>query len=378
MIKRRIYLTFLFLLILKTITINKKWKVFIDAWYAHEDMEEDFGNTHLYDVLGVEKDATTEEIKKSFRKLSKKYHPDKVKDQNSNNRFSEIAEAYEILSDEEKRKVYDLHGLEAAKNVERHKVEDDPMDSFNFYDSFFGDGFRREEKKKADNLTIHVEMNLEQLYNGEFFSVIYTRDVNCLKGDDCIIRKPECSGKGHKTTTEQVAPGFIMQKKVKDENCIDRGKAWNPKCSYCPNGMKEEKTTELTLEVEPGMANYDKIVFEKKGKQEIGHENGDVVFIIQTKKHKTYVRKNNDLHQTYEISLKDALIGFSKDIDHISGKPIHINKQTVTFHNDILKVQNKGMPIRNTNKFGDLYITFSVQFPKKLTEEQKKGISDLF
>lgn len=115
----------------------------------------------------------------------------------------------------------------------------------------------------------------------------------------------------------------------------------------------------------------------KKGKQEIGYENGDIIFIVQTKKHKIYERVNNDLHQIYEISLKDALIGFSKNLEHISGKPININKQNVTFHNEVLRVQNKGMPIKNSNKFGDLYIKFLIQFPKQLTDEQKKVLADL-
>ncbi|KAI4837210.1 DnaJ protein [Plasmodium brasilianum] len=378
MIKSRIYFTLVILVILKSFKINKKWEIFINAWYTHEEVDDDYNHTKLYDVLSVDKYASTEEIKKAYRKLSKKYHPDKATDKNSNNRFNEIVEAYEILSDEEKRKVYDHHGLQAAKNVERNKMDEDPTDHFNVYESFFGGaGFKRDEIKKAESLTLYVEMNLEQLYNGEFFSVVYTRDVNCLRIDDCIVKKKECSGKGYKTITQQVAPGFIMQNKMRDDNCIDRGKAWNENCAYCPNGMKEEKTIELTLEIEKGMKTNDKIVFEKKGKQEFGQEHGDIIFIIETKKHKIYERKNNDLHQFYEISLKDALVGFSKHIDHISGAPIHINKQTVTSHNEILKVQNKGMPIKNSNKFGDLYIKFLVQFPKNLTEEQKKVISEL-
>ncbi|CRH00845.1 DnaJ protein, putative [Plasmodium relictum] len=377
MIKSKIFFVFLIFLVSKIIKKNEKWKIFISAWYNHEEQDDDYDHMKLYDVLGVQKSASLDEIKKAYRKLSKKYHPDKAKDQNSNNRFNEIVEAYEILSDEEKRKIYDHHGLNAAKNLETNKMDEDPTDHFNIYESFFGGGFRRDEKRKAENLTLNIEMNLEQLYNGELFSVFYTRDVNCLRSDDCIEKKRECSGKGYKTVTQQVAPGFIMQNKMKDENCIDRGKAWKYKCAHCPNGMKEEKTIKLTLEIEKGMKTNDRIVFEKKGKEEIGYENGDIIFIIQTKKHKIYERKNNDLYQFYEISLKDALIGFSKDLDHISGTPISINKQTVTFHNEILKIKDKGMPIKNTNKYGDLYIKFLVQFPKKLTEEQKKVISEM-
>ncbi|CRG93869.1 DnaJ protein, putative [Plasmodium gallinaceum] len=377
MIKSKFFLVFLIFLIFKTIKINEKSKIFISAWYNDEEQDDDYDHMKLYDVLGVQKNASLDEIKKAYRKLSKKYHPDKAKDKNSNNRFNEIVEAYEILSDDEKRKMYDYHGLNAAKNLESNKMEEDPSDHFNIYESFFGGGFRRDEQKKVENLILNIEIDLEQLYNGELFSVFYTRDINCLRSDDCIEKRRECSGKGYKTVTQQVAPGFIMQNKIKDESCIDRGKAWKYKCTYCPNGMKEEKTIKLTLEIEKGMKTNDKIVFEKKGKQEIGYENGDIVFIIQTKKHKIYERKNNDLHQLYEISLKDALIGFSKDIDHISGTPINVSKQTVTFHNEILKIKDKGMPIKNTNKFGDLYIKFLIQFPKKLTEEQKKVISEM-
>lgn len=379
MINRKVCL--LFLAVFFVLTIFKKllkWEIFIEAWYTQEETDDDYDRMKLYDVLGVDKNASSDDIKKSYRKLSKKYHPDKAKDKNSNNKFSEIAEAYEILGDEEKRKIYDRYGLEAAKNMESNKMDEDPSDHFNIYERFFGAGFKREEEiKKADSLILNIEINLEQLYNGEFFSVMYTRDVKCLRSDDCIERKKECSGKGYKTITQQVAPGFIMQNKIKDDECIDRGKAWNKKCTYCPNGMKEEKTIELTLEIEKGMKNNDKIVFEKKGKQEIGYENGDIIFIVQTKKHKIYERVNNDLHQIYEISLKDALIGFSKNLEHISGKPININKQNVTFHNEVLRVQNKGMPIKNSNKFGDLYIKFLIQFPKQLTDEQTKVPADL-
>ncbi|CXI65823.1 DnaJ protein, putative [Plasmodium berghei] len=379
MIQRKIYFTLVILAVLSTIQINKRWNKYVNAWFGRGEQEDDdYNNTKLYKVLEVDKYASTEEIKKAYRKLSKIYHPDKAKDKNSNNRFNEIAEAYEILSDEEKRRMYDNYGLNAAKNVESNKMDDDPSDHFNIYESFFGGGFRREEVKKAESLILPIELSLEQLYKGDIFSIYYTRDVKCLRSDDCIMKKKECSGKGYRTVTQQVAPGFIMQNKIRDDNCIDRGKAWDSKCSYCQNGLIEGKSIELTLEIEPGTKNNDKILFEKKGKQQIGHENGDLVFLVQTKNHKMYERKNNDLHQTYQISLKDALIGFSKDIHHISGTPIRITKNTVTFHNEVLKVQNKGMPIKNSSQYGNLYIKFMVQFPDKLTEKQKEAIVDLF
>ncbi|CDU18980.1 hypothetical protein YYC_01883 [Plasmodium yoelii 17X] len=379
MIQRKLYFTLVILAVLSTIQIDTKWNKYVNAWFGRgEPEDDDYNHTKLYKVLEVDKYATTEEIKKAYRKLSKIYHPDKAKDKNSNTRFNEIAEAYEILGDEEKRRMYDNYGLNAAKNVESNKMDDDPSDHFNIYESFFGGGFRREEVKKAESLILPIELSLEQLYKGDIFSIYYTRDVKCLRSDDCIMKKKECSGKGYRTVTQQVAPGFIMQNKIRDDNCIDRGKAWDSKCSYCPNGLIEEKSIELTLEIEPGTKNNDKILFEKKGKQQIGHENGDLIFLVQTKNHKIYERKNNDLHQTYQISLKDALIGFSKDIHHISGTPIRITKNTVTFHNEVLKIQNKGMPIKNSSQYGNLYIKFMVQFPDKLTEKQKEAIVDLF
>ncbi|VWU49844.1 DnaJ protein, putative [Hepatocystis sp. ex Piliocolobus tephrosceles] len=377
MFNKIIFLFFVILLIFKTLKINKQWETFVHGWYTPTDISDDYDNMKLYDALGVDKLATQEEIKKAYRKLSKKYHPDKMKDQSQNNRFNEIAEAYEILGDEDKRRVYDEQGFEAAKNMDTNKMNTDPSDHFSMYETFFGGGFKKEEIKKAPNLTIHIDLNLEQLYNGELFSVEFTRDVNCLRMDECIVKRKECSGKGYVTVTQQVAPGFIMQNKKRDDNCIDKQKGWKRNCSYCPNGMQEEQAVNLTLEIEKGMKNNDKIIFEKKGKQEIGYENGDVIFIIQTKKHKTYERINNDLHQFYQISLKDALLGFSKNIEHISGSTININKQSITHHNEILKVHNKGMPIKNTNRYGDLYIKFLIQFPESLTNKQKEVIADI-
>lgn len=355
--------------------ISKDIQLFVGAW----GRQEEFDNTKLYKILKVDKDATLEEIKKAYRTLSKIYHPDKSTEHGADKKFNEIVEAYEILSDSEKRRIYDTRGLEAVRNMDQHKMHD-PTEHYNsFFEDFFdtGGGGHRNEIRKAESLILAIDMNLEQLYNGELFSIHYSREINCLRSDDCIEKNSDCSGRGYKTIIQQMAPGFIMQNKVKDESCIDKGKSWRYKCSYCPNGMKEKQTIKLTLEVEKGTKNNEKIIFEKKGKQEIGYENGDLVFVVHTKTHNTYERKNNDLHQSVVISLKDALVGFTKNIDHISGSPVHVSKQTVTFHNEVLKIKNKGMPIKNTNKFGDLYIKFSVEFPKTLTEKQKQALAQV-
>lgn len=364
-------------LLLGNSKLKKNTKFMGNAWVYHQ---EEIENTKLYNVLNVDKNATLDEIKKAYRTLSKTYHPDKSTEHGADKKFNEIVEAYEILSDSEKRRIYDTRGLEAVRNMDQQKGEN-PADHYNsFFEEFFGGGGsarRGDEVRKADNLVLTIDMNLEQLYKGELFSVQYTREINCLRIDECIERNSDCSGRGYKTIIQQMAPGFIMQNKVRDETCIDKGKAWRHKCPYCPSGMKEKKTIKLTLEIEKGTKNNEKIVFEKKGRQEVGYENGDLIFIVQTKAHKIYERKNNDLHQSVSISLKDALIGFDKNIEHIGGSPVNVNKQTVTFHNEVLKIKNKGMPIKNSNKFGDLYIKFSVKFPKKLTEKQKKMIAEV-
>lgn len=371
------YIILFFLLHLDK-TFLQKFRLLASAWRTQERSDK----INLYDVLELDKDATLDDIKKAYRSLSKKYHPDKNKSKDAGKKFEEIAEAYGILGDSEKRRVYDTQGYEAAKNLESRNMED-PADHYNsFFEGFFGGGGggfggREDENRKAENLLLHVELNLEQLYNGELFNIFYTREINCLRSDECIEKNRECSGKGYKTVTQQVAPGFIMQNKVRDSSCIGRGQAWKYKCQHCPHGMKEKNTIKLTLEIEKGSRNNDKIVFEKKGKQEIGYEHGDLIFVVQTKKHSTYERKNNDLYQNYEISLKDALVGFNANLDHISGSPVNVNKQTVTFHNEVLKIKNKGMPIKSTDRYGDLYIKFFIQFPKKLTEEQKKILSEI-
>lgn len=355
---------------------NKKIHFGVKAW----GRQEEFDNTKLYKILNVEKSATLEEIKKAYRNLSKTYHPDKSTEHGADKKFNEIVEAYQILSDSEKRRIYDTRGLEAVRNMDQQNNMGGAAEHYNsFFEDFFGGGGGggRDEVRKANPLILTIDVNLEQLYNGELFSIHYSREVNCLRSDDCIEKNPDCSGRGYKTIIQQMAPGFIMHNKVRDETCIERGKSWRYKCPYCPNGMKEKKTIKLTLEIEKGAKNNEQIVFEKKGRQEIGYENGDLIFVVQTKAHKTYERKNNDLHQSFFISLKEALIGFNKDIDHIGGSPVNINKQTVTFHNEVLKIKNKGMPIKNTDRFGDLYIKFFIKFPKTLTEKQKKVLADV-
>eukprot|EP00922_Rhytidocystis_sp_ex-Travisia-forbesii_P009109 GHVS01013302.1.p1 GENE.GHVS01013302.1~~GHVS01013302.1.p1 ORF type:complete len:400 (+),score=63.93 GHVS01013302.1:504-1703(+) len=331
----------------------------------------------LYEVLEVEKSAPTDVIKKSYRKLSMKYHPDKNKSPNAGEIFKELAHAYETLSDGEKRQVYDRHGFEGLDRSEAGMHE--THDPFELFSQFFNPGghrARRREKSRVLPTTLKLRATLEQLYFGELLHVRYTRPVLCINHDECSKKRQDCQGPGLRVVTQQMGPGFIVQNQIQDASCVDKGRAWDPNCSACPKGQTNAEATVLTAYVEKGMSEGDRINFEGSGEQKVGHENGDLVFVIDPIKHHRFVRDGDNLKANMKISLLDALVGFSKPFDHIDGKPFTIVREGVTDDGEVSEFAHKGMPDaeergREETDFGNLYVTFNVVYPTELTAGQK-------
>ncbi|CEM28628.1 unnamed protein product [Vitrella brassicaformis CCMP3155] len=334
----------------------------------------------FYKILGVKKESSASEIKKAYRKLSMKYHPDKNPEKEASKKFAEIAEAYEILSDDEKRSIYDNHGEEGLK--QQH--QESHMDPFDIFSAFgFGGGRRRKgrgEKEKTPNLDMKLRVTLEQLYFGELFHVTYRRQVLCVNVDECTVDRRDCQGAGLRVVTQQMGPGFIVQNQMQDDSCVGPGKAWKKKCKACPKGQTEEEPVLLTAYVEAGMTSGDTITFEGVADHKVGYEPGDLNFVVTETQHDRFVRRGNDLLTTVEIPLLDALVGFETQFRHLDGKDFPLKKDDVTDHGETMTVKGKGMPVRGGKEgsFGDLLITFHIKFPDKLTKKQKELVREAF
>jgi DnaJ-class molecular chaperone len=332
----------------------------------------------FYKILEVKKSATQNEIKKAYRKLSLKYHPDKNPSKEAQEKFTEIGAAYGVLSDEEKRKVYDQGGEEAV-NQHEQRANQPAQDPFSIFEAFgFGGGRRAsQEEPRTPNVEIPLHVSLAQLYNGDVLDVSYKRQVLCMDYRQCEKNMKDCQGPGIKLKVQQLAPGFVQQVQVADPSCVARGKAWKSPCKACPKGQTEEEEIQLTVDIQTGMMDGDTVRFDQVADEAVGHIAGDLVFKIQQGPHELFKRQGDDLHMDMSISLLDSLVGFHREIVHLDNHKVQVDKKDVTYCSEVVKIAGEGMPRKNArskDQRGDLYITFLIDFPRDFSDSQKKAI----
>ena len=335
-----------------------------------------------YKTLGITKKATTKEIKKAYRQLSLKYHPDKNKEEGASSKFSEIARAYEVLSDEEKRETFDRHGEEGLKQQEQRGGGGGGGDPFSsMFENFGFGGFgnrnnqRQQQENKTPNVEIPLRLNLKQLYLGEVLDVEYVRETLCQNWKECTKKSQDCQAPGIKIRTQQLAPGFVQQVQVRDEKCIGRGEMWRNDCRACPNGKTEPDQTKVQVDITKGMRNNEPIIFEGIADEKVGFVAGDLVFVVNELKHEYFNRDGDNLYASVEIPLVDALVGFTHTMKHLDDHEVVITVSDITECDMIRRVAGQGMPRRSGNGFGDLFVTFEVVFPaKKFNDKDKAGL----
>jgi len=330
-----------------------------------------------YKILDIKRSATAADIKKAYRKLSLKYHPDKNSSPDAADKFAELGTAYECLSDPDKREIYNRGGEEAVKQQEQREntPQQDPSDIFAAFGfGGFGGQRQREQEQRTPSVEIPLRLSLRQLYLGELLDVQYSRQVVCVEASSCEKKDKDCQGPGIKVKMQQLAPGFVQQMQVHDANCVSRGKAWKANCKACPRGMTEEEEIELTVDITAGMKDGDTKVFEQIADEAVGHIPGDLIFKIMQIPHPNFMRKQNDLHMAITISLLDSLVGFAKSFEHLDGRMVEIKKTSVTYCSEVFVLKNEGMPIKGAvkGKRGDLHVTLQIDFPEHFTEAQKE------
>uniref|UniRef100_A0A8D1HV67 DnaJ heat shock protein family (Hsp40) member A4 n=2 Tax=Sus scrofa TaxID=9823 RepID=A0A8D1HV67_PIG len=328
--------------------------------------------TQYYDILGVKPSASPEEIKKAYRKLALKYHPDKNPDEGE--KFKLISQAYEVLSDPKKRDIYDQGGEQAIKEGGSGSPSfSSPMDIF---DMFFGGGGRMARERRGKNVVHQLSVTLEDLYNGVTKKLALQKNVICEKcegvgGKKGSVEKcPVCKGRGMQIHIQQIGPGMVQQIQTVCIECKGQGERINPKdrCENCSGAKVIREKKIIEVHVEKGMKDGQKILFHGEGDQEPELEPGDVIIVLDQKDHSVFQRRGHDLIMKMKIQLCEALCGFKKTIKTLDDRVLVITSKSgeVIKHGDLKCVRNEGMPIYKAPlEKGTLIIQFLVIFPEK-------------
>jgi DnaJ family protein A protein 2 len=345
---------------------------------------------NYYDILEIDKNASKNEIKKTYKKLAIKWHPDKNPDNKieSEKRFKEISEAYQVLSDPEKKDLYDKYGDEGLNNnfSNNHSNFNSPDEIFNM---FFGmnnnnpfnnnnnNPFERRIKKTEIKI-VNIPISIKDCFFGSKKKItIKLRNIcsvcNGQGGTDIIICS-ECNGIGVKIINRSIGPGMIQRIETTCKMCEGYKKICKSKCLKC-NGIKIEYIEkEFILNIEKGSYNEDNIIFERSGERLPNEEYGDIVFILKEQKNDLFVRIKDDIIYNYSIKLGDSLVGFYVDFINIDSERILFKINNIIKDNSYSIIKNKGISKKNNYLRGNLYIVYNIVYPYKILLNTEKDL----
>ncbi len=336
-----------------------------------------------YEVLGLSRTATEIEIKKSYRTLAVKYHPDKNPgDPTAEERFKECAEAYSVLSDSQKRAAYDRFGHSGVSgggfdpgfsNIE------DIFDMFGFGDMFGGRGGRRSSVQRGADLRYDLEISLEDAANGKEEKLSIPRLEKCetcegsgaeegSKPEACIT----CQGSGQ-TRYQQ---GFFSVMRT-CPNCAGKGQIIRNPCKDCGGDGRIEKEKSLEIKIPAGVETGSRLRVSGEGEAGVnGGQSGDLFVVIHVAEHETFERQGANLYSAVPITFGQAALGAEikvKTLDADEELKIPAGTQTGT----VFRIKSQGMPALGGRGKGDLFVAVTVITPKSLTKEQRKLLEKL-
>ena len=355
-----------------------------------------------YEVLGVDKSASADEIKKAYRKLAVKYHPDKNPgDKEAEEKFKEAAEAYSILSDADKKARYDQFGHAGVDGAAPDfsggfgNLNDILNDLFGgaFGGGFggfsgvgggFGGGQRQQRTYRGRDIRVRVKLTLEEIAKGVEKEISIEKSVPC----------PECGGKGAKNSSDiktcsackgtgqvqRVVNSFLGQTVTYStcQQCGGEGKVITNPCRSCGGTGLVRKRETIKVKIPAGVEAGMQLTIQGEGHAAKNNGiNGDLLVVIEEQEHPELKREGNNLYYTKIISMPDAILGAEVEVPCLDG-PYKIKVDAGTQSGTVVRLRNKGLPtVNGYGGTGDLYVKFAVWIPKKLDREEKAVIESL-
>ncbi len=347
-----------------------------------------------YEILGVSRNATKEEIKKAYRRLALKYHPDRNPgDKEAEEKFKEAAEAYEVLSDDQKRAIYDRYGHDGLKNsggfTDFHDINDIFSAFSDLFDDFFGGGFRsssqrssrrRSTGRRGSDLKITIKLTLKNIRDG-----IKKKKIKLKKKVKC----PECGGTGgtYETCPTCHGAGYVYQRvqsfwgeihrTTVCPTCNGEGQILKQACKLCNGTGVVDGEEIITIDIPPGVTGDMQMTLRGKGNAgERGGLSGDLIINFEEIPHPHLKREGINLVYNLTLSIPEAVLGTTVSIPTIDDE-VKIKIEPGTQPGKILRLRGKGLPQYGTNKTGDLLVKVNIFVPKNISSSEKKLMQQL-
>lgn len=349
-----------------------------------------------YSVLGIEKSATKDDIKKAFRKLAHKYHPDKSGGDPA--KFKEVNEAYSVLSDEKKRAEYDTYGRTFSGSGGGH-AGGPGFEGFDFsqfareggfqdidlgdiFGEFFGGGGRNSRTPRGRDISIDIELSFKEAVFGVTRSVLLNKTATCKTcsgsgaepGTD-METCPTCNGKGRLKEMKQSFFGSVAVEQI-CHTCRGTGKVPKEKCHTCKGLGVEKREEEISIQIPAGVENGEMVRMTGAGEAVAGGMAGDLYIKLHVKKDTTFTKHGTDILMNLNVKLSDALLGSAYGIPTVDGEPLTIKIPQGISHGETLRVRGKGVPTGKSSR-GDLLVKIKIELPHKLSKKAKQLIEEL-
>lgn len=338
-------------------------------------------NKDLYSILEVDRNSSPDEIKKSYRTLSKKYHPDKNDgSKEAEEKFKEISNAYQILSDPDKKSYYDRTGQVNGSGGN----SGNSYGGFDFNDIFsqFGDIFGQSSRQPRRNLDLRVkvQLNLEEVLMGCNKKIRYNRDIKCQpcdgKGGTELISCPTCQGRGQQETIQRTPFGTSRQVRT-CTSCQGMGRKPKNVCTSCQGSGTKSNLETIDIDIPAGALEGMMMNQNGGGSFYQGHT-GNLIILIEELPHPEFKRQDLNLHHQINVSILDAILGQDYTCKLPTGKEFKIRVPELSEPGKVLRLAGKGVPnVQRPGQVGDIYIHVEYKLPSKLNLEEKKILEDL-
>lgn len=351
------------------------------------------GSKDYYKTLGISRGADVKEIKKAYRKRALETHPDQG---GNKEEFAEVAEAYEVLSNPEKKQIYDQYGSEAASNPNMgfgggfgsgRSAEDIFADFFRSAGGFgdmFGGG-RQAGPQKVESLQVRLRVSLEDVYKGTTKTIRVTRPQVCTEctgfGTKSKTEKAKCAqchGQGHVAKQHRMGPGMIQQTIAECPRCRGTGTVAKPEdqCNKCHGKGYRNVAEDVSLDIPAGFPANATLLVNGEGGTIPNAQPGDLLVHLEVNPHRVFQRRGDDLLVQKEVTLSEALLGLHFPLKLLDGRTINVqtSADVVLKPDGVVKLAGEGMPSINGSR-GDIFIYTHLKMPSRLTQEQRDGIT---